>query len=171
MRAASGAARRRRARSVEHHRQQRLAREASTDRRAASSPTRISRTRSNPCVMTSMFEVTTASPSRPNFLTYCLWTTSRNCSWVMPEFLEQRRDREERAQERVALHAQLQVAAFGGLPRNLEAGQREHADVLVDESACRAQIGQPLPRLLAFFLGLPHAGSRPRTCRRAGWCG
>ena len=51
---------------------------------ASSSPTLISRTSSNPLVMTSMLEFTTASPSRPNFLTYCLCTASRNCSGVMP---------------------------------------------------------------------------------------
>ena len=37
---------------------------------ASSSPKRISRTRSEPWVMTSIFEFTTASPSRPNFFTY-----------------------------------------------------------------------------------------------------
>ena len=41
---------------------------------ASSSPILISCTRSKPCVMTSMLEFTTASPSLPNFFTYCLWT-------------------------------------------------------------------------------------------------
>ena len=50
---------------------------------ASSSPTLISRTSSKPLVMTSMLEVTTPSPSLPNFFTYCLWTASRNCSGVM----------------------------------------------------------------------------------------
>ena len=96
-------------------RQQRLA----AQRRAIGAPRARrpgSRARSSkPCVMTSMLEFTTASPSLPNFFTYCLWTTSRNCSWRDAEFLQQRRDREERAEERVALHAQLQVAAVGRL--------------------------------------------------------
>ena len=34
--------------------------------------------------MTVMFEVTTASPKRPNFFWYCLRTLSRNFSSVMP---------------------------------------------------------------------------------------
>ena len=104
--------------------------------------------------MTSMLDFTTASPSRPNFFTYCLCTTSWNCSWVMPEFLEQRRHGEERAEERVALHAQLQVAAVGRLPRDLEPRQREDADLLLDDLLARPQ-RQPLPRLLALLLGLP----------------
>mgnify|MGYP001212171497 CR=1 FL=1 len=54
---------------------------------ASSSPIGISTTREKPCVMTSMFEVTTESPNRPNFFTYCLWTTSWNCSCVMPNSL------------------------------------------------------------------------------------
>jgi hypothetical protein len=37
--------------------------------------------------MTVMFEVTTASPKRPNFFTYCLCTTLWNCSSVMPKVL------------------------------------------------------------------------------------
>ena len=53
----------------------------SVDRSAASiSPIGISRTRLKPWVMTSMFDCTTASPRRPNFFLYCLWTTSSNCS-------------------------------------------------------------------------------------------
>ena len=43
----------------------------------------ISCTRSKPWVMTSMLDFTTPSPNRPNFFTYCLCTTSWNCSWVM----------------------------------------------------------------------------------------
>ena len=104
--------------------------------------------------MTSMLDFTTPSPSRPNFFTYCLWTTSWNCSWRDAEFLEQRRHGEERAEERVALHAQLQVGAIGRLARDLEAGQREDADLLLDDLLARPQ-RQPLPRLLAFFLRLP----------------
>ena len=50
---------------------------------ASTSPTWISVTRSNPWVMTSMFDLTTASPRRPNFFLYCLWTTSWNCSVAM----------------------------------------------------------------------------------------
>src|ERR1022692_982233 len=48
------------------------------------SPILISCTRENPSVITVMFEVTTASPKRLNFLTYCLRTVSENCSSVMP---------------------------------------------------------------------------------------
>ena len=39
---------------------------------AASSPIAISLTRSKPWIMTSMLDLTTASPSLPNFFTYCL---------------------------------------------------------------------------------------------------
>ena len=70
------------------------------------------------------------------------------------EFLEQRRHREERAEERVALHAQLKVGAIGGISGNLEPGQREDANLLLDDLLAGPQ-GQPLPRLLALLVGLP----------------
>src|SRR5207249_11904179 len=44
------------------------------------------------------------------------------------ELVEERRDGEERAEERIPLHAQLQVGAVGGLARDLESRQREHPD-------------------------------------------
>ena len=50
---------------------------------ALTSPIRISRTRLKPCVMTSMFDWTTESPSRPNFFRYCARTTASNCSRLM----------------------------------------------------------------------------------------
>jgi hypothetical protein len=45
----------------------------------------------------------------------------------------------------------LQVAAVGRLARDLEARQREDADVLVDDQPPRPQ-RQPLPRGLAFLV-------------------
>ena len=53
------------------------------------------------------------------------------------EFLQEWRHREERAEERVALHAQLKVATVGRLSRDVEARQREDADVLVDDLLAR----------------------------------
>ena len=74
---------------------------------------------------------------------------------IDPEFLEERRHPEEGAEERVALHAELQVCTIRGLARDLEAGQREDADLLVDDLLARPH-RQPFPRLLAFLLGFPH---------------
>ena len=67
---------------------------------------------------------------------------------------EDRRHGKERAKERVALHAQLQVGAVGRVAGDLEAGQRVHANLLVDDLLARPH-GQPLPRLLALLLRLP----------------
>lgn len=50
-------------------------------------PIFISVTREKPSVITVMFDVTTASPKRPNFFTYCLWTTLVNCSSEIPKVL------------------------------------------------------------------------------------
>ena len=61
------------------------------------------------------------------------------------ELLEQGADGEECAEEGVALHAELQVAAVGGLFGDVEAGQREDADVLVDDLLARPE-GQAAPR-------------------------
>src|SRR5262245_26028716 len=55
------------------------------------------------------------------------------------EFLKQWGDGEEGAEERVALHAELEVTAFGGLARDLEARQREHTDVLVENLLSRPE--------------------------------
>ena len=74
---------------------------------------------------------------------------------IDPELVQQRRDGEERAEKRVALHAELQVRAIGGVARNLKPRQREHADVLVDDLLARPH-RQPFPRLLAFLFRLPH---------------
>src|SRR4030095_6102675 len=53
------------------------------------------------------------------------------------EFIQQRRDREKRAEERIALHTQLQVGAIGGIARNLETWKREDADLLFDDLLAR----------------------------------
>src|SRR5580658_5723912 len=73
-----------------------------------------------------MLEVTTSSPKRPNFFWYCFLTVFRNSV-----LLEKRGDPEKSAQEGVALHAQLQVAAGGRLPGNVETGQNVHTNVVV----------------------------------------
>ncbi len=48
----------------------------------------------------------------------------------------------------------MQIAAVGGLFGDGEAGQREDANVLLDDLLARPE-GQTLPGLLAFFIGLP----------------
>ena len=70
------------------------------------------------------------------------------------ELLEQVADGEEGAEEGVALHAQLQIAAVGGFFGDGKAGQREDANVFVDDLLARPE-GQLLPGLLAFLIGLP----------------
>ena len=86
------------------------------------------------------------------------------------ELVQQAGDGEEGAEERVALHAELQVAAVGGLARDFKAGQREDANVFVDDllarpdaagSPTRARRPRPTPR----------PGCRLPGCRRADWCG
>ncbi|MCG3162481.1 MAG: hypothetical protein JMDDDDMK_03736 [Acidobacteria bacterium] len=71
------------------------------------------------------------------------------------ELFEQPRNGEERAEESVALHAQLQIGAVGRFARNLEAGQREDADFMLDDLLARPQ-RQPLPRPFALLFGFPH---------------
>ena len=71
------------------------------------------------------------------------------------ELLEQAADGEEGAEEGVALHAELQVAAVGGFFGDGEARQGEDANVFIDDLLARPE-GQTLPGLLAFFVGLPH---------------
>ena len=70
------------------------------------------------------------------------------------ELLRAGADGEECAEEGVALHAELEVGAVGGLARDLEAGQREDANVLVDDLLAGPD-GQVLPGALAFRVGLP----------------
>src|SRR3974377_1381266 len=74
------------------------------------------------------------------------------------EFREQRRNREERAKEGVALHAKLQIGAVGGLAGDLKAGQREHADFFVDDLLARPD-GKLLPGYFAFLLRFPDEAS------------
>jgi hypothetical protein len=59
--------------------------------------------------MTSMFDSTTASPKRPNFLRYCCLDLLVEVLAVDAGVPQERRHGEERAQEGVALHAQLQL--------------------------------------------------------------
>ena len=137
---------------------------------AAISPIAISFTRSKPCVITSMLEFTTASPSLPNFFTYCFITTSRYCSCVMPNSCSMGRDGEEGAEEGVALHAELKVGAVSCLAGDFKARQREDANVLLDDLLARPE-RQVLPRVFAFFVRLPDETAALLACRRAGWCG
>src|SRR6266567_3906344 len=68
---------------------------------------------------------------------------------------KQGRDRKERAEKSVALHAKLQVGAISRFAGYLEAGQSEHADILPDDLLASPQ-REALPSLLTFLLGLPH---------------
>ena len=70
------------------------------------------------------------------------------------ELLEERRHGEERPEERVALHTELQVAAVGRFPRDLEPRQGENADLLLDDVLARPD-RQPFPGVLALLVGLP----------------
>ena len=74
------------------------------------------------------------------------------------EFSQQRRHLEERTEKSVALHAELQVGAIGGLAGDLESRQGEDADLLRDDLLARPQ-RQLLPRHLAFLVRLPHQAS------------
>ena len=65
--------------------------------------------------MTSMLEFTTPVAEPAELLHVLLVHDLVELLLGDAEFLEQRRHGEERAEERVALHAQLQVAAIGGL--------------------------------------------------------
>ena len=70
------------------------------------------------------------------------------------ELLQQGADREEGAEEGVALHAELKVGAVGRLAGNFETGQREDANVFLDDLLAGPE-GQVLPRALAFRIRLP----------------
>ena len=70
------------------------------------------------------------------------------------KLVKQAGDGEECAEECVALHAQLKVGAVGGLAGNVKAGQRVHANVVVDDLLARP-LGQVLPGALAFGVTLP----------------
>ena len=104
--------------------------------------------------MTSMLESTTASPSLPNFFTYCFLHDVAELLLGDAELLQHGATREERAEESVALHAQLQVGAVGGLAGDFETGQRVDANVLLDDLLARPE-GQVLPCALAFGVRLP----------------
>ena len=86
------------------------------------------------------------------------------------ELLQHGADGEECAEEGVALHAQLQVGAVGGLAGDFEAGQREDANLFLDDLLARPQ-GQVLPRALALRVRLPDEAAALAACRRADWCG
>ena len=74
------------------------------------------------------------------------------------KFGEQRRDGEKRPEERVPLHAELKVAAVSRFSGDLESGQRVDANLLLDDLLASPQ-GEPLPRLFAFLVRLPHERS------------
>jgi hypothetical protein len=101
-----------------------------------------------------MLDSTTASPSLPNLLDILLANHGAILLLRDAEFLEQRADAEERAEKCIALHAQLQVAAVGGFFRNFKTGQREDANLLVDDLLARPE-RQLFPGLLALLIGLP----------------
>ena len=86
------------------------------------------------------------------------------------ELIQQRADAEECAQKGVALHTQLQVAAIGGFFGDLKTGQREDANLLVDDLFARPE-RQTAPRPARPPDRTPKLASRPRPCRPAGWCG
>ena len=71
------------------------------------------------------------------------------------EFIEQAGDGEECAEEGVALHAELEVGAIGGLAGDVKAGERVDADVFFDDLLARPD-GEILPGALAFLVGLPN---------------
>ena len=70
------------------------------------------------------------------------------------ELLEQRADFEECAEEGVALHAELEVAAVGGFFGDGESGKREDANVFIDDLLARPR-RQLLPGFFTFLIGLP----------------
>ncbi len=71
------------------------------------------------------------------------------------ELVEQRAHVEECAQEGVALHAQLQIAAVSGLFGDFKTGQSEDADVLLDNLLARPE-RQLLPGVFALLIRLPN---------------
>ena len=69
--------------------------------------------------------------------------------------LQEGRHFEERAEERVALHPQLQVRALGCFARNIKAWQDEHANVVVLDKL--PVLGRDaLPSDLGGFTGFPN---------------
>ena len=62
--------------------------------------------------------------------------------------------REECAEEGVALHAELEIGAVGGLAGDVKAGQGEDANLVVDDLLARPD-GQVLPGALALGVRLP----------------
>ena len=86
------------------------------------------------------------------------------------ELVEQAADGEECAEEGVALHAELEIAAVGGFLGDGEAGQREDANVVVDDLLAGPD-GADAPRPARLLRRTPRPASRLRPCRRAGWCG
>ena len=84
-----------------------------------------------------MFELTTALAELPELLDVLLVDGVAELLGRNPEVLQHRRDREERPQKRVALHAELKVAAVSRFARDLEARQREDADVLIEDLLAR----------------------------------
>ena len=121
---------------------------------AASAPILISLTWSKPWVMTSMLDCDDGFAELAELLDILLVDDFAVLLLGDSEFVEQGADGEECAEEGVALHAELQIATIGGLLGDGEAGQREDANVLVDDLLARPQ-RQTLPGLLAFFVGFP----------------
>ena len=84
--------------------------------------------------------------------------------------LQERRNAEKCAEERIALHAQLQIAAVGRFARDVEPGQDVNADiVLANELAVlrRECAARPSPA----FRSIPRPGSRLCSSLRADWYG
>ncbi len=123
------------------------------------SPYLISCTREKPSVMTVMFDVTTSSPKRPNFFWYCFLTVAWNCLFGNVVLPEEGRDAEERAEERVALHAQLQFRLVRRLSRDVEPGQDVNVDVVILDEL-------PVLRRDALPGGLWRCRWIPRRCSR-----
>ena len=121
---------------------------------AVSAPISISLTWSKPCIMTSMLDCDDGVAELAEFLDVLLVDDVAILLLGDAELLEQGADGEECAEEGVALHAELEVAAVGGLFGDGEAGQREDANVFIDDLLAGPE-GQLLPGLLAFLIGLP----------------
>src|SRR5215472_1286562 len=64
----------------------------------------------------------------------------------------------------------MEVGAIGRLSGDLEAWQREHADLLLNDLLARP-VRQPLPRLFTLFFGFPHqAATLGHAIERVGMC-
>ena len=136
---------------------------------AASSPILISFTRSKPCSHDFHVRLHDGFAELAELLHVLLVDDFAVLLLRDAELLQQAADRKECAEEGVALHAQLQIAAVGRLAGDFEAGQREDANLLVDDllarpdaagSPTRARLRRPTPR----------PGCRPPACRPADWC-